>query len=242
MLSSSKSKFIKSLQLKKFRQEQNCFFVEGKINVMECLLSNFQLISLFLTHSALELIEKIIPKNVEINLVSESDLEKVGTYQSNNFGIAVLAMPQKSSVFYDENEWSLAFDTINDPGNLGTIIRTADWFGIKNIYCSADSVDVFNPKVLNSTKGSFARVNVHYLGLETFLKDKIVVSAEMNGEPLSSYNWKKGGILLMGNESHGVKKELSDLCVAKLTIPKIGKAESLNVAVATSLFCYEMKR
>jgi TrmH family RNA methyltransferase len=240
ILSSNLSKFIKSLQLKKFRTEQNCFFVEGKVNVLEALSSNFVIKHLLITLDNYESVKDIVKNDAEIIVVKESDLEKVGTYQSNNFGLAVLEIPQSKNAEFDPETWSLAFDNINDPGNFGTIIRTADWFGVKNIYCSKDSVDFYNPKVINSTKGSFARVNIHYVDLEDFLKNKNLVSAEMDGKNYREFDWKGGGILLMGNESHGVRKELSELCKAKLTIPRKGKAESLNVAVATALFCAEI--
>jgi RNA methyltransferase, TrmH family len=240
MLSNSSSKFIKSLQLKKYRREHSSFFVEGRINVLEVLESNFEVISVLVTSEYVSEVKDYLKVGIELIEVKEADLAKIGTYQSNNFGLAVVRMPDENISNFNNQEWSLAFDDINDPGNLGTIVRTADWFGIKNIYCSMESVDFYNPKVINSTKGSFSRVNVHYVDLEEFLKDKEVVSAEMNGTNLHQYIWATGGVILMGNESHGVKNSLSKLCKQKITIPRVGGAESLNVAVATSIIIADL--
>lgn len=240
MLSNNLSKFIKSLQLKKYRAEHSCFFVEGRVNVLEVLRSNFNVKMVLVTQEFfLEVKENALP-HLPIELVKESDLEKIGTFKSNNFGLAVIEIPQNSDLDYNPSEWSLAYDQINDPGNFGTIIRTADWFGVKNIYCSLDSVDLYNPKVINSTKGSFTRVKVHYVDLNEFLTDKNFVTAEMDGKNVSDFKWEQGGVILMGNESHGVDKSLSQKATTKLTIPKIGGAESLNVAVASAIFCSDM--
>ncbi len=239
MLSNNNSKFIKSLQLKKHRTEHSCFFVEGRINVLEVLQSSYKVKTVLVTNEFYKEVKEFINAETELIEVKEADLEKIGTYTTNNFGLAVVYMSE-SKTHFDENSWSLAFDDINDPGNLGTIVRTADWFGIKNIYCSKESVDFYNPKVINSTKGSFTRVSVHYLDLDIFLKDKSVVSAEMKGTNVFDFNWSHGGVLLMGNESHGVRNSLSKICKDKITIPRIGHAESLNVAVATAIFLSDM--
>ena len=240
MLSSSSSKFIKSLQLKKYRKEHSCFFVEGRINVLEVLCSDFVVKTVLVTAEYQKEVEKVVQNGVEIIVVKINDLEKIGTYKSNNFGLAVVEMPNYATIDFSVDSWSLAFDDINDPGNLGTIVRTADWFGIKNIYCSLESVDFYNPKVINSTKGSFTRVKIHYVDLAQFLADKHVVSAEMNGRDLYQFEWPKKGVLLMGNESHGVSSALSGLCSSKITIPKLGGAESLNVSIATAIICSDI--
>jgi RNA methyltransferase, TrmH family len=240
MLSNNLSKFIKSLQLKKYRAEHSCFFVEGRVNVLEVVRSNFNVKMVLVTQEFFDEVKENALPNLQIELVKESDLEKNGTFKSNNFGLAVVEIPQNTDLNYNPGEWSLAYDQINDPGNFGTIIRTADWFGIKNIYCSLDSVDLYNPKVVNSTKGSFTRVKVHYVDLNEFLADKNFVTAEMDGKNLYDFKWEQGGVILMGNESHGVDKSLSKKATVKLTIPKIGDAESLNVAVASAIFCSDM--
>jgi RNA methyltransferase, TrmH family len=241
MISNNQSKFIKSLHLKKSRREQNCFFVEGRINVLEALRSDYRVNAVFVCEEFEHEVSSIISKDTTFDLIKETELQKIGTYQSNNFGIAILESSDKE-VAYDPNQWSLALDGISDPGNLGTIVRTADWFGIKTIYCSPESVDFYNPKVINATKGSFARVNVQYVDLSQFLKEKVVISAEMSGKNLYQFNWPSGGVILMGNESHGVSEALSLMSSNKITIPKMGKAESLNVAIATSVICAELRR
>jgi RNA methyltransferase, TrmH family len=239
MISNNQSKIIKSLQLKKYRKLHSSFFVEGRLNVLEVLKSNLKIKHLFITENAENEVRDLIHEQVQLSFVTEKELEKVGTFKSNNFGLVIVEMAD-DEVVYDENEWCIALDGINDPGNLGTIIRTADWFGIKTIYCSLDSVDVYNPKVLNSTKGSFSRLNVKYVDLNIFLKNKVVVTAEMEGENLYDYNWGSGGVLIMGNESHGVSKDISQLCTSKITIPSFGQAESLNVGVATAIICSDI--
>lgn len=240
MISNKQSKIIKSLQLKKYRKLHSSFFVEGKINVLEALTSNSVVKTVFVTADYEEIVRSRLLNNCEVIVVSAKELEAVGTYKSNNFGLAIIEMRLEKPVF-NNSEWVIALDGINDPGNLGTIIRTADWFGIKNIYCSEDSVDVYNPKVLNSTKGSFARVNVIYTDLDAFLKGKFTVTAEMDGENLYDYKWGNGGVIVMGNESHGISDLISNTSNAKITIPSIGAAESLNVGVATAIICSDLR-
>lgn len=236
-------KFIKSLQLKKFRKAHSSFFVEGKVNVLEALDSEFTVTHLLLTPEGIENCAKMGLKKYNVVSVSEKELKNIGTYKSNSFGLAVLKMPNHLDKSLRKGEWALALNNVNDPGNLGTIIRTADWFGIKTVYCSAETVDFYSPKVINSTKGSFSRVSVIYKDLIDVIKNKETVTAEMTGASLYDFKWSnEGGIILMGNESHGVSLELSSLADKKLTIPQVGGAESLNVAIATSIFCSELAR
>lgn len=134
--------------------------------------------------------------------------------------------------------WVIALDGINDPGNLGTIIRIADWYGVTGIVCSQDTVDQFNPKAITSTMGSFVRVQVHYTDLQKYLKNSKlqVFACVMDGE--SVYSVKAGeGVLLIGSESHGIRDDVKELATVKITIPAKGKAESLNAAVATGIVC-----
>jgi len=238
-MSTQSVKFIKSLQLKKFRKVHSCFFVEGKTNILEAINSNLKIKTLYLTKLGLEDINTF-DFDGEIIELNEKQLIQAGTYKSNNYGLAVVEIPDfKTKDFVLCNEWALALDGVSDPGNLGTIIRTADWFGINTIYCSHDTVDMYAPKVINSTKGSFSRVKVIYTDLEEVLKNNDCYAAEMTGESLYEVDWakKKQGVILMGNESHGVSKALSNLVNFSITIPKTGGAESLNVAVATSIIC-----
>lgn len=236
-------KFIKSLQLKKFRKAHSSFFVEGKVNVLEAIDSEFKISHLLLTPEALNSFNKMDLSGLEVHTVSEKELKNIGTYKTNSFGLAVLEMPVNLRSGLKKGEWSIALEDLNDPGNLGTIIRTADWFGIEKVFCSSDTVDFYSPKVINSTKGSFARVSVFYCNLNDLVKENNVVTAEMVGHNVYDYDWPdEGGIILMGNESHGVSNDLSSLASKKLTIPQYGGAESLNVAIATSIFCSELAR
>ena len=136
---------LKSLQLKKYRKLHSSFFIEGRINVLEALDSNFVIKTVFVTKEYEDLIKDKCSEDIDIVLINEKELQKIGTYKTNNFGVAILEIPA-TEINYNKNEWSLALDDINDPGNLGTIIRTADWFGIKNIYCSLDSYSFTNVK------------------------------------------------------------------------------------------------
>lgn len=242
MLSNSTSKFIKSLQLKKFRKAHSSFFVEGKVNVLEILTSHHTISHILVTKEFYAVVLSLASPQTEVLEVTENDLLKVGTLKSNSFGLAVARIPESSSAALKDGEWALALDDVNDPGNLGTILRTADWFGISKVFCSMDTVDFYNPKVINSTKGSFGRVEVIYTDLVELLSTSHGVSAEMQGEPLYTFKWpSRGGVIVMGNESHGVSSAVSHQCKHCITIPKYGQAESLNVAVATSIICSDLR-
>lgn len=235
-------KFIKSLQLKKYRKLHSCFFVEGKVNVIEAIQSNVKVKQLFLTKSAIsELAGTSILDSIEYEICTEKDLLKAGTFKSNSFGLAIVDIVNNLHTNLGEGEWCIALDNISDPGNLGTIVRTADWFGIKKVFCSLESVDFYNPKVVNSTKGSFSRVEVIYCDLKSIVGTYKTLSAEMSGESIYDVKWpKEGGVVLLGNESHGVSKELSELAHEKITIPRVGNAESLNVAIAGAIICSQI--
>jgi len=208
MLSINLSKFIKSLQLKKYRKLHSSFFVEGKVNILELINSEYKITHLFLSKSAVEELNIKNDDKINFNIVSQKELDSIGTYKNNTFGIAVAKFIKKEKFVLSPNEWVIALDDINDPGNLGTIIRT----------------------------------EVYYEDLKSILDGIPVITAEMKGENLYDFNWPSGGVLLMGNESHGVKKELSKLASDTITIPRIGEAESLNVAIATSIICSHLKK
>jgi len=142
------------------------------------------------------------------------------------------------------NAFSLVLDDVQDPGNLGTIIRTADWFGIKTIICSENTVEAYNPKTVQSTMGSLCRVNIIYTSLVQFLKNtKLpIYGALLDGENIYQTNWGNEGLILLGNEGHGIGKELIEQITVPVTIPRFGEAESLNVAVSAAIFCSEISR
>ena len=240
MLSANQKKFVNSLKQKKFRNQHNCFVVEGFKMVEELLLSNFETETIFAlsdwaTHHL----------NLKVEVISENELNSISSLITPNKVIAIVK--QKEKIISDLSQsLSIVLDDIQDPGNFGTIIRTADWFGITNIICSENCVDVYNPKVIQATMGSLFRANVFYTNLTTFFsknQNLTVYGALLNGENVSQKKLKsKGSILLMGNESKGISKNLIPFVTEKITIPKFGKAESLNVATATAILCFECKR
>ncbi|ERM83291.1 hypothetical protein P872_16565 [Rhodonellum psychrophilum GCM71 = DSM 17998] len=245
MLSKNTLKFIKSLHQKKFRKQENSFFVEGEKNVMELLASDFDVTHLLFTskfgneHSSL-----LSDFDGEAFEVTQKVLESVGFFQTNDVALAVATTKANAPLEIRPNDLMLALDDVRDPGNLGTIIRIADWYGIQNIALSTESADFYNPKVLHSSMGSFTRVNVYYTDLNIFLpKSKLpVYGAFMEGESIHEAELTPSGIILMGNESNGISDALAPLVTKKLTIPKFGNAESLNVAIATAVICDNFRR
>lgn len=237
MLSKSKIKLIQSLRLKKFRKENGLFIIEGEKPVEEIYRSNYKIRELFFIQKPSWLLDE----EVDFTEISEAELKKISSLSSPNNVLALVEIPElKLSDSIYSSELVLALEDIRDPGNLGTIIRTADWFGIKTIFCSKESVDCFNQKVVQSTMGSITRVNVHYVDLATeipkFENSYITV---LDGENLKEVEKPTSGIIIFGNESNGVSEELIELSKTKLTINKIGGAESLNVATAAAIFVYE---
>lgn len=237
MLSKRLIKYFKSLQLKKFRKQERKFLVEGAKGVTELLKSDLEIEYLLLTTNFLQELPADIKVRGEVIEVTEKELVQVGTFQSNNAGLAVVAMPEDSSLSIAPDELVVALDDIRDPGNLGTIIRIADWYGITKVICSKECADVFNPKVINASMGSFTRVQVWYEELKDFLEnaDQTVFGALLEGENIYQCDLKPAGILLMGNESKGIHPDLISLVTQPIHIPRRGGAESLNVSVATAV-------
>jgi TrmH family RNA methyltransferase len=237
MLSAALKKYVKALQQKKIREQEQAFIVEGEKNVSELLLSNpTRLKHLFCTREY----ATSNPAFLQFNpiICRAEDLVQMGTFLTNNAALAVVKMPAPEEPnFNDLNGLILALDGVRDPGNLGTIIRLADWFGCHTIICSPDSVDVYNPKVINATMGSFLRVNVYYAPLTDFLKNTKLpcISAELGGTSMYQFNFPESGILILGNESKGVSAEVSALAQFKVAIPRYGGAESLNVGMAAAV-------
>lgn len=184
----------------------------------------------------------------KINLceISVTDLEKISSLKTPQEVIVLLKIPQWPVLKHEQlkGKFSLVLDGIQDPGNLGTIIRIADWFGIENIICSDDTVDVYNPKVVQACMGSLSRVKVHYTSLIGLLGQiKLpIFGALLDGEDIYNTNFGSDGLVVMGNEGNGMRPEIQKLVNKAVTIPRIGGAESLNVAIATALFCSEITR
>ncbi|MBL4593293.1 MAG: RNA methyltransferase [Flavobacteriales bacterium] len=240
MLSISQKKYVNSLKQKKFRTQCNCFVVEGIKMIEELLQSDYEIESIFATSSWIE-----NNNSVDCIEISEKELNSISSLKTPNEVIAV-AKQMDSQLIDVSSELTIALDKIQDPGNFGTIIRTADWFGIKNIVCSEDSVDAYNSKVIQATMGSFFRVNIVYTNLNEFFSknsDLTVYGALLDGENVYKKQLKhKGTVLLMGNESKGISEDLISYITDRVSIPKFGNAESLNIATATAILCSECKR
>lgn len=239
MLSKAVTKYINSLQIKKYRNLHQTFVVEGAKSVRELLTSDFEIERLFLTEAFYAKHTAILPKGLEIDLVTENQLVQAGTYESNNAGLALVKMKKLPPLQTKPTELVIALDDIRDPGNLGTIIRIADWYGISNIICSETCADFYNPKVIASTMGSFGRVNAYYLNLPEFLQtlpqETKVYGADMHGQNIHKMALKPQGVLVMGNEANGLRPETRPFITDLIKIPGFGHAESLNVATATAI-------
>ena len=235
MLSKKVIKDIQSLNLKKHRAETGLFVAEGPKIVGELLqLVPEQFQRLYATTAWQESQQAWMPIPVEI--VTEEELQKVSQLQTANQVVAVLKQFEQQTPTL-EKEWALYLDTIQDPGNFGTIIRIADWFGIKKIICSKRCADLYNSKVVQATMASIARVEVWYDEDEVWLQEQQlpVWAATLQGVSIHHQKTTEEGILLIGNESKGVRNEFIQLATNQVTIPKIGGAESLNAAVATGI-------
>ncbi|MBW4889356.1 RNA methyltransferase [Mucilaginibacter sp. HMF5004] len=243
MLSKSQISLLKSLQQKKNRKTHGLFLVEGIKSVREFVNSAYQVDTIYHTPA---FSSKMLNLSQKINFheTSASSLEKFSSLTTPQEVIALVKIPQWPLLSTQklENSFSLVLDGIQDPGNLGTIIRTADWFGINTIICSEDTVDAYNPKVVQATMGSLSRINVHYTNIADLLKtSKIpVFGALLNGNSIYQTNFGTQGLIVMGNEGNGISPEIEALVQQRVTIPQVGKAESLNVAIATAIFCSEV--
>jgi RNA methyltransferase, TrmH family len=240
MLSKNRIKFIKSLQIKKFRKEHGQFLVEGAKSVSELLKSDYNIHTIFLTEEYIKCWEPLLKqRETEVVVVKQQELESAGTFESNNAAIAIAGIKPGSRPNPEKQKITLALDDVRDPGNMGTIIRVADWYGIRNIVCSENSVDFYNPKVIGATMGSFTRTNVYYADLNKYLnsfKGKYpVYGAVLGGENLHRLNNLQPGFLVMGNESNGISEEIRNYVTKQIEIPGAGAAESLNVAIATAV-------
>lgn len=237
MLSKAKIKFVKSLQIKKYRKQEQCFVVEGAKSVQELLSSDFEVVMVLGTRDFLD--QKILPNNVDVVEVLGKELEGLGEFQSNETTLAVARIKANTSIHIHPGEFALVLDDIRDPGNLGTIIRTADWYGIQKIIASLETADFYSSKVVASTMGSFARVKVFYTELAAYLggQQHRLFGAFLDGMDVHRVDFGDGGLILIGNESRGISPELEGFVTDRITIPRYGQAESLNAAIATGIIC-----
>ena len=240
MVSKNQIKLITSLQQKKQRIANKLFIAEGVKVIQELLQSNFVLEHLFITENIFEAISP-----TQKTVVSEQDLKKISALSTASTCLAVFKIPAENKV--ETSGLIVALDAIRDPGNLGTIIRLCDWFGISQILCSKETVDLYNPKVVQATMGSIARVNVSYIDLNEYLsKSKLpVFGTFMDGKNVYNEKLPKEGILVLGNEANGISQDLEKIIATRISIPRFGtiqKTESLNVATAAAIFLSEFRR
>jgi TrmH family RNA methyltransferase len=247
MLSKAIIKDIQSLQHKKFRDESNAFLAEGPKVVKELLLSGvFKCKMVYALAGWINNVDKKLSDTFidKVQIVTPEELEKIANYSTPNQVVAIFEKRKESAPIELKNQITLVLDNIQDPGNLGTIIRTADWFGVKNIICSKNTADLYNSKVVQSTMASLARVNLHYTDPVEWLKKNNsvkVIAASLLGEPLKNFRGIKEAILLIGNEANGLSEEIQSFAIHDITIPRNGVAESLNAAIATAIILYELK-
>jgi len=240
MLSKAQNKYIRSLTQQKYRNEYKVFTAEGDKIAIEWLKSNHRIQMIVATADWADSYDHLIEQHKEalLHIVEEYELAAISSLQTANHVLLVVPMLQQGSV-NDINEWCIATDNIQDPGNMGTIIRIADWFGIKNVVCSPGSVDVYNPKVVQAAMGGHLRVNLYETELLPFLTPSSlpVFAATLGGESIYKIERPGAGILVIGNESKGISDEIIDIATYKVTIPRMGGAESLNAGVSAGILC-----
>ncbi|MCX8019311.1 MAG: RNA methyltransferase [Chitinophagaceae bacterium] len=237
MLSKSKLKYIQSLGQKKFRDKENVFVAEGPRIIEEWIQSiPHQIMEIYAVSDWLSENESSL-KNILHYEVSETELKKISQLTTPQKVLALVKKFSYQTPLPAEKKITLALDTVQDPGNLGTIIRIADWFGVHQVVCSQDTADVYNPKTIQASMGSLSRVPVIYTELSEWIarQPAKIFSATLNGENLFQFKKISEGIVIIGNEARGVREELLQLSHHHITIPRKGKAESLNAAVATGI-------
>ena len=253
-ISKNKIKWIHSLEMKKFRKETGCFLAEGPKIVGE-LLSCFNCQLLVATSPWLQEMKPLLP-SCEVIEVTDEELAKASLQKSPQQVLALFSLPQEllsaSAILPVEaprESLCLALDGVQDPGNMGTIIRLADWFGIEHIFCSPNSADAFSPKCVQATMGALARVKLHYISLPDLIRglpDVPIYATLLDGENIYSQPLSDNGLIIMGNEGNGISEEVRKMVNRKLFVPNYpatrSTSESLNVSIATAIVCAEFRR
>lgn len=249
MLSKKQISWINALKVKKYRKIQAAFIVEGEKNVAELLQSSFEIIAIYALESWTAKNQQVCDSHAQLlHIISAKELTRISNLTTANEVLAIVQLPTNENnekamlqVFQKPlKNHILALDNISDPGNLGTIIRIADWFGVHAIICSPTCVDAYSPKVVQATMGSIFHIPLIYHDLEQIFENHVqipIYAALLQGSDIFDTNFSKKGIILMGNESQGIDQKYFKYMSQAITIPRKGKAESLNVAVATSIIC-----
>ncbi len=246
MLSKSQINFIKGLQQKKNRKQSGFFIVEGLKSITEFLNSDYLIDSIYFISQLSSSIPKI-PEKIKLFEINEQELKKISGLQNPQGILAIIKIPEPTEHlddFFTKPSLHLVLDGIQDPGNLGTIIRNANWFGFKHIFCSLDTVEVFNPKVVQSTMGALSKVTVVYTDLVKLISEiKIpAYGGLLKGQCIYEVTWPKEGFVIFGSEGNGISKEVENKITTAVTIPGKGDTESLNVAISCAIFCSEIQR
>ena len=240
MVSKNQIKLINSLQQKKYRQLHQLFIAEGVKVIQELLASNILLEHLYVTENLFDGVAA-----TQKTLITETELKKISCLTTPNNCLALFRIPVQTGIV--SKGLVIALDDVRDPGNLGTIIRLCDWYGVSQIICSEQTVDVYNPKVVQATMGSISRVALAYVDLKEYLKNtnQTVFGTFMDGKNVYKTQLPNSGVLVLGNEANGISAALEELVTERLAIPRFGniqQTESLNVATATAIFLSEFKR
>ncbi|MCF6242063.1 MAG: RNA methyltransferase [Bacteroidales bacterium] len=249
MISKAQIKLIQSLKSKKYRKKNGLFVVEGIKLVKDLLSSGFKPVHIFAVR---DFINDFVRQNCPVDELSRSEMKKISFLTTPSETLALFKIPEYPIHSTFKDDFILVLDNVQDPGNLGTIIRVADWFGIKNIVCSENTADIYNPKVVQASMGSIARVKVHYTTLFNYLKEAsntynfTLYGSFMKGESIYDRNFSDKKVLIMGNEGQGISKEIKSIIDEEIAIPPFFKEnkgpESLNVAMATGIILSEIRR
>lgn len=241
MVSKNRISEIRKLHQKKFRDQERLFLVEGRKSVEMLLLSDYQVVEIFATESCFKDNQHML-RNHTVTLAAPADMERMTALSTSPDLLAVVKQPAEN-LSLNADAPMLVLDRIADPGNMGTIIRTADWFGIRQIVCSPDCVEIFNPKTIQSTMGSFCHVTVHTADLPPFLSgqasNRRILGTFLGGEPVHRFPFKNNDIIVIGSESHGISEAVAKCITHRITIARgqagTHSAESLNAAVAAAV-------
>ncbi len=244
MLSKSQISFVSSLHQKKFRKEHGLFLVEGSKSIIEFIESNYSIEEIYSLPEAIAKLNNT-GKKVKITEINANELKKISTLVTPHDSLALIRIPEYNNfqALGFNKKFTLVLDGVQDPGNFGTIIRTADWFGFKEIICSTDTVEAYNPKAVQASMGSLSRMKVYYTELEPLLRETSVpvFGALLNGHSIYEQAWGNEGFIILGNEGNGVSPAIERWVTKKITIPRFGLAESLNVGISAAIICSELR-
>ena len=244
MISKSKLKIVKSLNYKKNRLNSNCFVIEGIKGIIEVLKSNYDVEFTVVSKKTYDKYSSYLSGD-KIYILEENEIKKTSNLKNNIVGFSVAKTKKNDINNLNFDDIIIALDSVNDPGNLGTIIRIADWFNVKNIICSKNTVDLYNPKTIQASMGSFTRVNLYYEDLESFFKRssvKVYGTSNKNGKNISKKEKISRGIVLFGSESNGISSSLKKYVDHWISINKFGGAEALNVSVSVGIILNEIRK